>query len=87
MLLLHVNLVANEHITRTLNTKYLVHHSNFQTFGVFCQLIIQPLAILFGGHLGTIALGTLGLANSVCDLTQVLPHINNPNVSDHLCAL
>ncbi|ELU16658.1 hypothetical protein CAPTEDRAFT_214524 [Capitella teleta] len=57
------------------------------TFGVFCQLIIQPLAILFGGHLGTIALGTLGLANSVCVLTQVLLHINNPNVSDHLCAL
>ncbi|ELU03497.1 hypothetical protein CAPTEDRAFT_152000 [Capitella teleta] len=35
------------------------------TFAVFCQLIIQPLAILFGGHMGMIALGTLGLANSI----------------------
>ncbi|ELU13562.1 hypothetical protein CAPTEDRAFT_229240 [Capitella teleta] len=39
-------------------------HSN-QTFAVFCQIIIQPLAILFGGHMGRVALSTLGLANSI----------------------
>ncbi|ELT92532.1 hypothetical protein CAPTEDRAFT_186894 [Capitella teleta] len=39
-------------------------HNN-QTFAVFCQIIIQPLAILFGGHMGRVALSTLGLANSI----------------------
>ncbi|ELT89060.1 hypothetical protein CAPTEDRAFT_225808 [Capitella teleta] len=37
----------------------------YQIFAIFCQIVIQPLAIIFGGHMGLVELSTLGLANSI----------------------
>ena len=31
----------------------------------FCQSGIQPIAVIFGGHLGKVELDTVALANSV----------------------
>ena len=37
-----------------------------QTFIQFCQISIQPFAVMFAGRLGKIELDTVSLSNSVC---------------------